>query len=538
MTLSLFDQDCQLSEYGIFNATCDPPMSFRDRHRFLDGVYNSYPDPASITADDMGNVAPKVGLLMEEVLAWFKDEKARRAELFAQIFQQTPKSTCQFPASPESIKGSGEVSSASPFDFTSPGIPSKPQEASSPYSASADQKMPAPGIAKRGRPPKAHIKTELDLSSPDAKRKKISVEYPCPDCQNFVPAERWVEHINQKHFPQHVWECPKNSRQTGKLCSSSPHYRPPYRDDNFSTHLKREHNCPDTEVAELKKTCKFELVDFFHKICGLCDISLKCRDESIDHIKDHFRRVSEEPNPPTDLGVSLWKEKCGVEHKLQLGIHYQKSQASKRHRLDEDCDHDRDEEGDGGRCESRPDSSGCDNSGHQNPGSRSNNSHNHDAGDNGASGDGNSNNTRHHSSSSQLNSTSHTHSHFDDLTKNHSNENIPNQPGDDVISQPPQIPTKLPLTKTRGLRSREEGNYQSHVKGCRRQFGRIYNFKAHLKIHYETHKHPFLCCVKDCKKTFEKISDLERYYHDAHTTRQNRCDHCNRVFSTEYALKK
>jgi hypothetical protein len=62
-------------------------MSFRDRHRFLDGVYNSYPDPALITAEDMGDVARKVGLLMEEVLSWFKDEKSRRVELYAHNYR-------------------------------------------------------------------------------------------------------------------------------------------------------------------------------------------------------------------------------------------------------------------------------------------------------------------------------------------------------------------------------------------------------------------------------------------------------------------
>jgi hypothetical protein len=106
--------------------------------------------------------------------------------------------------------------------------------------------------------------------------------------------------------------------------------------------LKGEHDCSASEIVELKKTCKFEVLDFFHKICGFCDKTLESRNESIEHIKDHFRHTSQEPNPPTDLGVSLWKEKCGSEHKLQLGVHYRRSQASKPNLMNIDHDYDRD----------------------------------------------------------------------------------------------------------------------------------------------------------------------------------------------------
>ena len=341
-------------------------MSFRDRHRFLDGIYNSYPDPTLITAEDMGEVARKVGLLMEEVLAWFKDEKLRRAELLANNRHQAQVSTCQFPPSPESTRALGEVSSASSsYNSTSPGTPSQPLVAFSPCPTSTeDKKMLAPPKSKRGRPAKTHIKTEPDLPSPDAKHKKISMKYPCPDCGNFVPSERYAEHINRKHFPEHVWECPKTNQQTGKLCSSNLHYRPFYRPDNFATHLRGEHDCSDPEVVELKKTCKFEVMDFFHKICGFCNKKLGSRDESIEHVKEHFRQTSQELNPPTDLYVSLWKEKCGSEHKLQLGVHYRRSQASKPALMNVDHDHDHDghEGEDGGSGEGNSDNSGHDSS--------------------------------------------------------------------------------------------------------------------------------------------------------------------------------
>jgi hypothetical protein len=404
---SLIDQDFQLSEHGIFNTTRDPPMSFRDRHRFLDGVYNSYPDPALITAEDMGDVARKVGLLMEEVLSWFKDEKSRRAELHAHNHRQAQKSACQFPPSPESIRGSGDVSpSFSSYNATSPRTPSKPQDIS-PCLGSADQKIQAPPKAKRGRPAKMHMKIEPDLLTPDAKRTKISVKYPCPDCRNFVPVERWTEHMNRKHFPKHVWECPKTSRQTGKPCSSSSHYKPASRDDNFATHLKGEHKCSDEEVAELKKTYKFEVTNFFHTICGFCDKSLDNREESIEHIKDHFRRASEESNSPVDLGVSLWKEKCGVEHKLQRGIHYGRSQVSKTDPTDGSGNHDRDEDDDDDPDESNPDNSAHDNSVFRS----NNNSHDRDADENGASGGGLGDNPCRGNSADQPNNNNHTHDH-------------------------------------------------------------------------------------------------------------------------------
>ncbi|KAH8594097.1 hypothetical protein B0O99DRAFT_688125 [Bisporella sp. PMI_857] len=339
-----FTKDFQLSEFGIFNATCDLPMTFRDQHRFLDGIYNSYPDPTLITAKDMSEVARKVGLLMEEVFAWFKDEKLRRAKLLANKLGEAQVSSCQLPPSPKSTRASEGPSAASlSYSSTSPGTTSQPLDAFPRCQPpTEDAKLLGPPKSKRGRPAKSHIKTELDLPSPDAKRRKISMKYPCPDCGNFVASERYAEHINRKHFPENIWECPKTNQQTGKPCSSNPHYRPSYRLDNFATHLKGEHDCSASEIVELKKTCKFEVLDFFHKICGFCDKTLESRNESIEHIKNHFRHTSQEPNPPTDLGVSLWKEKCGSEHKLQLGVHYRRSQASKPNLMNIDHDYDRD----------------------------------------------------------------------------------------------------------------------------------------------------------------------------------------------------
>jgi hypothetical protein len=577
---NLNDQDFELSEHGIFNTTRDPPMSFRDRHRFLNGVYNSYPDPALITAEDMGDVARKVGLLMEEVLSWFKDEKSRRAELHGHNPHQAQKSACQFPPSPESIRGSGDVSPASSsYNAASPITPSKPQDMS-PCLESTDQKILAPPKAKRGRPAKTYVKIEPDLLTPDAKRTKISVKYPCPDCRNFVPVERWAEHINRKHFPKHIWECPKTSRQTGKPCSSSSHYRPAFRDDNFATHLKSEHKCSDAEVAELKKTYKFEVMNFFHKICGFCEKSLDNREESIEHIKDHFRRASEESTSPVDLGVSLWKEKCGVEHKLQRGIHYGRSQASKTDPTDGSGNHDRDEDDDEESGDGNSDNSSYNNSAFRS----NNNSHDRDADENGELGDGNADNQCRGNSADQANNNNHAHDHDED---SRSNQDISDNSGDlqsieaassqdqpstgrekvdlENASALPSISsllgcfydrrsesqerdssslqarrslTGIPRTKTpQRLTAKEDANFQCHVEGCGTLFSRSYDFKAHLEMHDETHEHPFPCGVKDCDKKFDRQTDLERHQ-TVHKVQRNRCEHCSQAFAKEETLKR
>jgi hypothetical protein len=67
--------------YDSFNAIFDSPMSFRDRHRFLDRVYNSCQNPGEMPAKELESISQRVGLLMEEVLSWFDDEKERRTKL-------------------------------------------------------------------------------------------------------------------------------------------------------------------------------------------------------------------------------------------------------------------------------------------------------------------------------------------------------------------------------------------------------------------------------------------------------------------------
>ena len=172
--------------------------------------------------------------------------------------------------------------------------------------------------AKRGRPPKNQYFMPLDPSHHDAKRVKTSVRYPCPDCDNILPADRWSEHARRVHFPSQVSECPKLNERSRKPCGSAPFLR----SDNFGTHLRREHGCDAKEVSKLKASCTFWTKNLFHHICGFCNDPLDSRDESIEHIKNHFKEISERPNPPSDLGVSEWMEQCTFDHNLKRGVNY------------------------------------------------------------------------------------------------------------------------------------------------------------------------------------------------------------------------
>jgi hypothetical protein len=495
---SLLYQDFQLSEYGVFNATCDLPMSFRDRHRFLDGIYNSYPNPDLITAKEIGDVARKVGLLMEEVLLWFEDEKLRRAELLASCQRQAQKSAYQFPSSPESARAAGEISSgSSTYNATSPGTPSQSLDLFLPSVSSGEQKILAPPTSKRGRPAKTHVKTEPDLSSPEAKRKKISVKYPCPDCGNFVAVERWAEHIDRKHFPENVWECPKTNRRTGIPCSSTLHYRPSYRHDNFATHLKGEHDCPDSEVVELKRTCKFEVTDFFHKACGFCEKSLGTRDESLEHIKEHLREFSQQPNPPADLGVSLWKEKCGSEHKLQLGVHYRRSQASNPDPMDKGHDHDHDEDENGESGDGNSDNLGHDSSDVQ----PNNNSHDHDSYER-ESGEGTSDNQDHDSSDMQPKN------HRRDLQTWDSYQPVPNLYPRHIPPGHPAPPALPQLRKNEREIDREskspyhDSQFTQYSPPRRESFG-SYNSRDNFSS--KEYKEKSRCSYPECGKVFKDL---------------------------------
>jgi len=309
-------------------------MSFRDRHRFLDAVYNAYPDPESISAKKLESISQKAGLLMEEVLSWFEDEKLRRSKLLGTGFQ--PRLGLRSPPSPMSMSGSGPNGTVTMNILTENTIQTATldfQGTSSPPALPKDR--PSVSKERHCRRAKRHSSTNSDSTS--AKRQKISEKYPCPDCGKDVPVKGYSEHVKRVHFPDHVWECPKISGKTGERCGANPCYRL----DNFVTHLKGEHDCSDTEVNNLKIKCKFRVVNFFHSNCGVqnCDTTFTSRDESIEHIKDHCRKNSQKQDPAMDL-IASWEDKCGAPHKLQRGIHYRNEEDAGLDGLDGGHDHD------------------------------------------------------------------------------------------------------------------------------------------------------------------------------------------------------
>jgi len=278
-------------------------MSFRNRHRFLDGVYNSYHDPSEVPAKILGYIAQAAGLSMEEILAWFEDEKERRAKLLA------------------SLQPAYHSTEHKPFisigDSTITRPESRALSSSPPPFLKLKDKKRSSSTSPRHMSPTPIKEEPQDSQEMKPKRQKVARKYPCPDCGKTFAAGRWTEHMKRVHFPDHVWECSKINDKTGEVCS-----RLSFRKDNFATHLEGEHGCFESEISLLKSSCKFKVVGLFHQRCGICDEILASRDESLEHIKDHFKEISESRKPPADLGASQWKERCDLGHNIQRGIHY------------------------------------------------------------------------------------------------------------------------------------------------------------------------------------------------------------------------
>ncbi|TAQ83058.1 hypothetical protein B7494_g8618 [Chlorociboria aeruginascens] len=91
----------------------------------------------------------------------------------------------------------------------------------------------------------------------------------------------------------------------------------------------------------------------------------------------------------------------------------------------------------------------------------------------------------------------------------------------------------------RKLTTREDANFQCHVKGCGKLFGRSYNFKAHMETHDASRDYPFPCPREDCNKKFVRKTDLQRHDQSVHMKiRNHRCDYCNRHFARKDTLRR
>jgi hypothetical protein len=288
--------------------------------------------------------------------------------------------------------------------------------------------------------------------------------------------------------------------------------------------LDREHGCLDLEIADLKKTCKFEVTDFFHKVCGFCNNCLKSRDESLEHIKEHFRKVSQKPNPPIDLGRSLWEHKCGSEHTLQIGIHYRRNRASKADPMDQDQDYDN--EGDDG--------------------------------DDGGSGEGNSDNSRHGGSDFRQNNNNQNHHphHNDRRSGGDGSDNQGHgslgpfesynvdqvQDAFFISKESKHAHATKATTSTKQLQklpAEEDATFQRHVTGCGRYLRRGDNFKARVGVRDISREYQFPCRFKECVQKFVRKTDLETHYRNAHIKHRNyRCDYCSHLFAEEDSLTR
>ncbi|TVY47345.1 Transcription factor [Lachnellula occidentalis] len=91
----------------------------------------------------------------------------------------------------------------------------------------------------------------------------------------------------------------------------------------------------------------------------------------------------------------------------------------------------------------------------------------------------------------------------------------------------------------RKLTTKEDANFQCHVKGCGKLFGRSYNFKAHMETHDTSREYPFPCPLKDCNKKFVRKTDLQRHHQSVHMKQRNhRCDYCSRYFARKDTLRR
>lgn len=91
----------------------------------------------------------------------------------------------------------------------------------------------------------------------------------------------------------------------------------------------------------------------------------------------------------------------------------------------------------------------------------------------------------------------------------------------------------------RRLTTKEDANFQCHIKGCGKLFGRSYNYKAHMETHDSTREYPFPCPVKECNKKFVRKTDLQRHHQSVHMKQRNyRCDYCSRHFARKDTLRR
>ena len=177
-----------------------------------------------------------------------------------------------------------------------------------------------------------------DCHSPSSnlprKRARASHDGPFPclmaGCgSSFHNAKGWRDHQNRVHFPPNIFICGRN--ENGVQCKHLI-----YRIENAKDHLKRKHasrlDSDQSRGAEVAKRTK-EVRNHYHDVCGFCKKKIGSREESMDHIVDHLKRMANNGN-----AAQRWIHQCSSDHKLKEGVHYDLTEDESD--MDHDLPHD------------------------------------------------------------------------------------------------------------------------------------------------------------------------------------------------------
>jgi serine/threonine protein kinase/uncharacterized C2H2 Zn-finger protein len=341
-----------------FNAIFEvAQMSFCEKTEFLHGIYDSYEDIDTISRKKLREISKQLDLKIDEIDRWLEKEKERRSQIASENPRKHP-SRRQLPLSPNTTTtyGCNNTGNMDMAHYSLP-LPNSLAPLDGMLSLTATSKHPtAPLKAKRGRPPNIRSSAHSD-ATPNTKRRKLGdsmdeLSYLCPDCtvgtvSRCYTDSGWSDHVKRKHFPRQIWECQQlDSATRTTRCS-----RIFKRLEGFDKHLKQKHGyLGNDEIARLKVASKLTVVNHFHETCGFLDCThepFRNRNDSIEHIKSHFKKLAQQVTPPEDMGVSQWKDKCCRSHELTRGVHYHVNQANDGVEQNQDPEDDDDEEDDG-----------------------------------------------------------------------------------------------------------------------------------------------------------------------------------------------
>ncbi|KAJ3126351.1 Metallothionein expression activator [Nowakowskiella sp. JEL0407] len=108
------------------------------------------------------------------------------------------------------------------------------------------------------------------------------------------------------------------------------------------------------------------------------------------------------------------------------------------------------------------------------------------------------------------------------------------------VSPPDELPSSIlaSLCGTQPIKPRNtsEKIYSCPVPGCKQQFTRLFNLRAHGKTHDPTRVRPFQC--DKCPKSFCRQHDLDRHATVHSKVKNFRCVYCARSFTRKDAMNR